>query len=170
MRKPHSLRAHLTAATPELRTDPDKLAIFIKGGKLVPAGAASISFEYRYTLMLVALDYRSHADAIMVPLMAWLRTQQPEILDNPELRERSVRFEAEYLNNETMDLSIEIDLTEAVVVRPGAEPDATETARRYTVTHPDEPGRVGVPTERSHWQVWFHGDLIAEWDFAPPHI
>lgn len=170
MRKPHSLREHLTAATPELRRDPDKLAILIKSGRLVPAGAASISFEYRYTLAVVLLDFRSHSDAVMVPVMAWLRTQQPEILDNPELRERNVRFEAEYLNSETMDLSIELDLTEAVVVRPGPQPDAPETARRYTVTHPAEPARAGTVTQREHWQAWFDGALLAEWQFAPEQI
>jgi hypothetical protein len=165
MRKPHSLREHLAAATPELQLAPDKLSIFIKNGKLVAAGARSISFEYRYTLSIVVLDYASHADAIMVPLMAWLRRHQIEIYDNPDLRERSVRFEGEYLNNETMDLTIEIDLTEAVVVRPGAEPDSPETVRRYTVTHPPEPERTLSMSE--HWVIQFEDGVLAEWTFEP---
>ena len=41
MLKPHSLRAHLTAATPELRNDPDKLTLFITDGRIVAAGAGS---------------------------------------------------------------------------------------------------------------------------------
>lgn len=170
MLKPHSLRAHLTAATPELRRDPDKLAIFITHGHIVAAGAASISFEYRYTLKLVVLDYSSHADAIMVPLLAWLRTQQIEIFDNPALRERSIRFEAEYLNKETLDLSIEIDLTEPVVVASGSDPNTAEASRRYSITHVAEPPRVGTVQGAEHWEIWFHGELLAEWDFAVPVI
>ena len=121
MRKPHSLRAHLTAASPELQREPDKLAIYVREGRLIAAGAATLSFEYRYTLTAVLLDYAGPADAIMVPLLAWLRAHQIEILENPTLRDKSVRFEVEYLNKETVDIQIEIDLTEAVVVAPGVE-------------------------------------------------
>lgn len=167
MLKPHSLRAHLTAATPELRNDPDKLTLFITDGRIVAAGAGSLSFEYRYKLKLVVHDYSSHADAIMVPLLAWLRTQQIEIFENTELRERSIRFEAEYLNKETLDLSIEIDLTERVIVAPGADPSSKETTRRYNVTHAPEPPHVGTVAGAEHWEVWFEGKPLAEWDFMP---
>ncbi|SOD27668.1 P2 phage tail completion protein R (GpR) [Variovorax sp. YR752] len=165
MLKPHSLRAHLTAATPELQRDPDKLTIFITNGRLVAAGAASLSFVYRYTLKLVVLDYSSHADAIFVPLLAWLRTNQVEIFENTDLREKSLRFEAEYLNKETMDLSIEIDLTERVIVKPGTDPTSKETAKRYDVTHAAEPAHVGTVTQAERIEVYFEGQQLAAWDF-----
>ena len=167
MRKPSSLRAHLAAATPELRRDPDKLSIFVRQGKLVTAGAHSLSFEYRYTLSLVVLDYAGHADAIMVPLLAWLRREQIEIFDNPELREKSLRFEVEFINKETVDITIEIDLTEPVIVAPGTAPASPDTTQRYTVTHAAEPDRMGAITMAEHWQAWFEGEMMAEWDFAP---
>ncbi|QNK71736.1 phage tail protein [Variovorax sp. PAMC26660] len=157
----------VTAATPELQNDPDKLSIFITNGKIVGAGAASLSFVYRYTLKLVVLDYSSHADAIMVPMLAWLRTEQVEILENPDLRERSFRFEAEYLNKETIDLSIELDLTERVIVSPGADPDSPETTRRYNVKHAAEPPHVGVVQRAERIEVWFGDQRLAAWDFEP---
>ena len=122
MLKPSSLRAHLTAATPELQRDPDKVSIFVRDGRLVAGGAETLSFEYCYTLNVVVLDYAGQADAIMLPLLTWLRTEQIEIFDNPDLREKSVRFEVEYLNKETVDISIDIDLTEAIIVAPDATP------------------------------------------------
>lgn len=165
MLKPHSLRAHLTDATPELKRDPDKLTIFITNGRLVAAAAASLSFVYRYTLKLVVLDYSSHADAIFVPMLAWLRTNQVEIFENPDLREKSIRFEAEYLNKETMDLSIELDLTERVIVKPGPDPTSKETAKRYEVTHAAEPPHLGIVQEAQHVEVYFEGQQLASWDF-----
>ena len=165
MLKPHSLRAHLAAATPELRENPDKLTIFIANGRIVAGAAASLSFVYRYTLKLVVLDYSSHADAIFVPLLAWLRTQQVEIFENTDLREKSIRFEAEYLNKETMDLSIEIDLTERVIVKPGPDPTSKETVRRYDVTHAPEPAHVGVVQQAEHITVYFEGQQLASWEF-----
>lgn len=165
MLKPHSLRAHLTAATPELRDNPDKLSVFITNGRIVAAGAASISFVYRYTLKLVVLDYSSHANAIFVPLLAYLRTQQIEIFENTDLRDRSIRFEAEYLNKETMDLSIEVDLTERVIVAPGTDPTSPETTLRYEVRHAAEPPHVGIVQKTERVEVYFEGQQLAAWDF-----
>lgn len=165
MLKPNSLRAHLTAATPELRRNPDKVSIFVREGRLLAAGAESLSFEYRYTLNVVVLDYAGASNAIMVPLLAWLRANQIEILDNPSLRDKSVRFDVEYLNKETVDISIEIDLTEAVIVAEGEDPASAETAKRYTVSHAAEPARSGALPEPEHQEVWFNGALLADWTF-----
>lgn len=166
MLKPSSLRKFLTAATPELARDPDKLTISVPQGRLVAAGAASISFEYRYTLRLVVMDYSAHPDAIVVPLMAWLRVNQPEIMDNPALRESAVRFETDFLNNESVDFQIDIDLTERVIVqRPADTPQAPSEAR-WVVQHPDEPERIGDFPIAEHWRVEFpEGTVIAEWDY-----
>lgn len=166
MRKPYSLRAHLTAATLELQREPDKLSIFVREGRLVAAGAETLSFEYRYTLNVVVLDYAGQADAIMVPLLAWLRAHQIEILENPALRDKSVRFEVEYLNKETVDISIEVDLVEAVVVSPGEDPSSTDAARRYTVAYGAEPARPGTLPEAQRWEAWFDGQLLAQWQMA----
>lgn len=141
MLKPNSLRAHLTAAIPELSVNPDKIVILVKNGNIAAAGAGSLSFEYRYTLNVIVLDYSSHADAIIVPLLAWLETHQIELFDNVELRDKAIRFEAEFLNKETVDLSIEIDLTERVIVAI-ADTAQTEVSSRYTITHVPEPDRI----------------------------
>ena len=165
MRKPASLRAHLTAASPELQRNPDKLAIYVREGHLVAAGAATLSFEYRYTLTAVLLDYAGQADAIMVPLLAWLRVNQVEILENPALREKSVRFEVEYLNKESVDIQIEIDLTEAVAVAPRDEAAPAGSPRRYDIAYVDEPARSGALQKAERWEAWSNGERLAEWRF-----
>jgi hypothetical protein len=165
MIKPASLRAHLTASTPELKTNPEKLTVFVKAGRLACAGGHSISYEYRYTLSVVVLDYNSHPDAIMVPLLAWVKRHQVELFENTELRDKSIRFEVEYLNAETLDLSIEIDLTERVIVQEGTDPASPLTARRYNVTHAPEPEHVGTVTEPQQWEVTAGGEVLASWSF-----
>ena len=159
MLKPNSLREHLSQAVPALRRDPDKLAVFLKDGKLVAAAGETLSFEYRYTLNLVLLDYAEHADAVMVPLLAWLRINQPEIAENPDLREKALRFEVEFLNTKTVDLSIEIELTERVLVR------ARDGAPGYDVKHVGEPAHVGETPVGERWEIFFEGEPIASWDF-----
>lgn len=52
----------------------------------------------------------------MVPLLAWLRQHQPELMTNDEQRKEGITFEAEYLANDLMDLIITVKLTERVRV------------------------------------------------------
>ena len=164
MLKPASLRAHLTAATPDLIENPDKLKVFVESGRLVCAAAGSLSFEYRYTLKLVVLDYRGDPDLIMVPLLAWISRNQIELMENPDQREKAIRFEVELLSLETFDLSIEVDLTERVRVKPGSEPASAPTSTRYDITHLGEPDRTGLVTTPEHWELWLDGEQVAEWD------
>ncbi len=177
MRKPAALRAHITAATPELQRDPDKLAVYVNAGKIVAAAAGSLSFEYRYTLTLTVLDYAGHPDAILVPMLAWLQRHQVELFDNPDTREKAIRFEAEFLNKETIDLTIEVDLSERVIVKavpapappaPGQpDPLPPTTATRYTIEHVGEQPRPGTFDQREHYSLWLHDQLLAEWDHDP---
>ena len=37
---------------------------------------ASISFEYRFKLKLIVTDYAGDADAIMAPMVTWLKAHQ----------------------------------------------------------------------------------------------
>src|SRR5690625_5099285 len=116
MLKPDRIREIITRANPYLKRDPDKLHVFLDSGRVVAHGAASLSYEYQYTINVVVLDYPHHADQIFVPLLAYLRTQQPELFENKEKAQNMIRFEAEVLNQQAVDLSIEIDLTERVIV------------------------------------------------------
>lgn len=154
MIKPPSLREHLTAALPELRRDPEKLQVFIDAGQIIATGVPGLSFEYQYSLNIVLLDYAGHPDAVMVPLLAWLAVHQPELLHNPEQRQR-IRFEADLLDGGRVDLSIEIPLTERVGVHPRPEGG-------HTVVHYPEPVPEGFAAGE-HWQLYLRDDLLAEW-------
>ncbi len=165
MYKPASLRQHLTAAVPELARDPDKLSLLVKSGRVACAGAASLSFEYRYGLQLVVLDYAGSADAIVLPILVWMRTHQPEYFDNPQQRDADFHFEAEYNNASTIDLLIELQLTERVRVQPvGA--DATAPGR-FQIDHLGEPLHPGKIEAAEHWSFWIKDDLLAEWSCDP---
>ncbi len=174
MYKPASLRRHLSAAVPELARDPDKLSLLVRSGQVVCTGSASLSFEYRYTLQLVVLDYAGSADAIVLPTLVWMRTHQPEYFDNPQQRDADFRFEAEYNNATTIDLLIELQLTERVRVLP-VDADATAPGR-FQIDHLGEPPHPGKIQGDERWSFWAKDDLLAEWDCVPsdfdhaPHL
>lgn len=129
MLKPASLRAALETALPELAANPDRLIIYIDQGRIDTRRGGSLSFEYRYRLNLVLLDYPHHPSAAMVPMLAWLRTHQPDITLNPELGEQAVTFEAEILNQASMDLAVRLLLTERVLVQ--TDPETGETTAHH---------------------------------------
>lgn len=116
MEKPKQIREVLTRCVPYLATNPDKLHLFIAPGNVESTGASSLSFEWQYPLTIGVEDFAGHPDQIMVPLLAWLRQHQPELMTNDEKRKDGITFEAEYLANDLIDLIITVKLTEGVRV------------------------------------------------------
>ncbi|WP_061778824.1 phage tail protein [Sphingomonas sanguinis] len=124
MRKVESLRALLVRAVPSLADDPAKLASFVDRGR-VAVRAGNLSFEYRFTLNLVIEDYAGDQDAVIVPIIAWIADNQPELLQRQD--SEPFGFESEWLATDLHDLSITIDLTELVRV--------TRVAGGVTIEH-----------------------------------
>ena len=59
-----------------------------------------------------------------MPLLAYLKINQPELFENPQRRENGIKYNLDYNNNDTLDLSIDIQLTERVVAK--SQGDSTE--------------------------------------------
>ncbi|HHF3589484.1 TPA: phage tail protein, partial [Haemophilus influenzae] len=53
MKKPNQLRKILEQSHPDFVKNPDHLQLYVDSGQIVATGAASFSFEYRYTLNVV---------------------------------------------------------------------------------------------------------------------
>lgn len=155
MLKPSSLRAALTAANPELAMDPDKLLVMIEFGSIQSTGVNSLSFEYVYTLNLIITDYAGNPDAVIVPLLAWIRDNQSELLFNSDKRKDGITFEADMLNNASVDLAIKVKLTERVGVH--------ESAGQLSVTHYPEPP-LDLYADVDHWQLFIDKELVSEWN------
>ncbi|MHA6159502.1 phage tail protein [Pseudomonas sichuanensis] len=137
MNKPDSLRAHLLQAVPDLQED--RLLMFIDEGKVRCTAAASLSFEYGYNLQIILTDYASHPDAVMVPLLGWLKIHQSELLENLDKSKEGVKFEADILDRTKVDLSITLPLTERVIV--GADDQGNPT-----IEHAGEPQPAQWPS------------------------
>lgn len=122
MIKPESLRAALTAALPVFARDPDALKMWIDRGTIHarhgPNPDQPGAFEYRYTLNIVVENWQDHPSLIMLAVNAWAAIHQPDLLSGS--RDQSYTFEADIIDAATVDLSLELPLTEAVRVTPRA--------------------------------------------------
>lgn len=117
MRKLNQLRAVLEQSNPYFKQNPDRLQLYIDGGQIISTGAASLSFEYVYTLNIIVTDYAADIAHLIVPIIAYLRENQPENFENPSRRENAFKYQLDYNNNNTVDVSFEIAMTERVVGR-----------------------------------------------------
>lgn len=134
MNKPQSLRSALNRSVLYVAENPDRLHLFVDSGQLVATSAASLSWEYRYTLNVVITDFTGDQNLLMAPVLLWLRENQPDALQNSEARERLFSFEVDILANDRCDISMDLKLTERVIV---TEEDGK--ARIEAVPEPDMP-------------------------------
>ena len=107
-------------------------------------------------------DYSGDIDALMVPILAWIAEQQPDLLERDPRKPFS--FECEILDSDAADVSIDLELTEAVRV-------ARQDGGGYQATHLDEPSRddsfpgvCGV----NLWQVLLREEMNAPSVLAVP--
>ncbi|WP_312197548.1 phage tail protein [Mixta calida] len=152
MLKPKQLREALTNSVPLLARNPDSLNMFIDSGRIVSTLASSLSFEYQYQLNLVITDYADDIDLVMVPVLAWLRENQPDIMATEEKRRTGFTFKADVLSDTLCDISIDLQLTERVIVKQDG--DALHVNH---IGEPPLPENVNRPL-----QLYVHGELVSE--------
>jgi len=153
MLKPQQLRRALTDSVPELQRNPDALNVFIDSGRIVSTLASSLLFEYQYRLNMVITDYADNIDLLIVPLLEWLRTNEPDIMATEEKRRTGFTFTADVISDTTSDISIELQLSERVIVK--------QADGALHVTHVGEnplPDNDARPL-----QLYAGGKLISEW-------
>lgn len=148
MIKPNEIREIMTRSNQYLQENPDKMQVFIDAGHIACRGANSLSYEYQYTLNIIVQDFAAHADLLILPLLIYLRTNQPELFENKDKAKNLIRFDIEFLNQECIDISIQVDLTERVIVSQPAG------ATRLRADHVGEPEHPDLPNTPYHIDIF----------------
>lgn len=155
MNKPDSLRDLLLQAVPGLRKNPERLLMFIDQGKVRCTAAASLSFEFSYTLQMILTDVAGHPDSVMIPILDWLRVNQSELLVNMDKSAEGLKFEADMLDRSKVDLSLTLPLTERVIV-------TRRGGGGFAVEHAAEPQYEGH-AEQGSVTLFADGEPMATW-------
>ncbi|HFJ8954270.1 TPA: phage tail protein [Serratia liquefaciens] len=155
MLKPQQLRAELASCLQWLQRNPENLQVRVQGGSIAATLATSLSHEYSYTLNLLFLDYTGDLDLIVVPIQAWLRENQPDIMATAEKRRTGFTFATDFNNDGSYDFSVSLQLTERVVVN---EQDGGALHVKH-LPEPPLPENVTRPL-----QLFVHGELVSEWN------
>ncbi|MGO1069240.1 phage tail protein [Lysobacter sp. CA199] len=115
MNKPASLRAHLAQAIPELQRNPESLLVFVEDGSLISTAQQNESFELRYRLSLVLVDFVGDANRLFLAVLRWAALHQNELLANPD-RRSDIAFEVDVIDHDRADVEIRLPLTERIGV------------------------------------------------------
>lgn len=159
MHKPNDLKRLLLASLPALQHDPERILVFTDRGRIRCTAAASLSFEYAYDLRIILTSYAGSTDAVFLAVLGWARQYQSDLLANLDKAMDAIQYEAEILNQDTIDLAITLPLTERVVAQ--RQPDGT-----YNLTHAPEPQYT--PYEYSgEVQFIVNGEVVAQWQPPP---
>ncbi|HAJ6759757.1 phage tail protein [Escherichia coli] len=154
MLKPDSLSRALTDAVTVLKTSPEMLRIFVDNGSIASTLATSLSFEKRYTLNVIVTDFTGDFDLLIVPVLAWLRENQPDIMTTDEGQKKGFTFYADINNDSSFDISISLMLTERTLV---SEVDGALHVKNIPEPTPPEP--VTRPVE-----LYINGELVSKRD------
>jgi hypothetical protein len=150
MNKLAALRAHLLAIPGEIKIEPDDLLTFADSGQVIAnASGTHEHYELRYKGNIIITNYSGRADMLAYWLLQWLKVNQPEHPDE------ALQFDADILNDDSVDLSLTIDLNETIKVE--------QTVDGIVLHHVDEPSIEPVLLPATEWTLFANGDELTTW-------
>jgi hypothetical protein len=157
MQKLAQLRAAIVAAIPDLATNPDRLMIWADKGRIATRRTPLLGYEWRYRANVLVEGFAGSADSVMIPLLIWLRDAQPDLVQDFVRGDEAVKFEAHVLDGNTIDLLLELELSDPVRLSP-------RDAGGFDAIYPPEPSAddelLGLAPAVPLDEIWLQGERI----------
>ena len=154
MHKLKSLRQALIDAIPQLNANPERLQMSVGGGNIDARQASSLSFEKRYALNVKVSGFTGDSEGFFVPVLAWLRENQPDIFTLDEGRKNGYTFAIVLNDDDTMDITISVQLTERILV-------SLEQGALHATYSPEPPLPEPVTRPKA---LYVNGELVSQWE------
>ncbi|EPY4335333.1 P2 phage tail completion protein R [Klebsiella pneumoniae] len=115
MKKAELMRDALTRNNTWCKANPELFIVWVEKGHIQIEATGEASFMYHYTIQVLAVDFPGQIDDLMLPLLAWVWQQQPDLLLNPD-NNRKVEFDADIVNDDVADILFKVPAWESVIV------------------------------------------------------
>ncbi|CAB1229247.1 phage tail protein [Klebsiella pneumoniae] len=115
MKKAELLRAALIAGNTWCKANPEQITVWVEKGHIQIEATGEASFMYHYPIQVLVMDFPGQVDDLMLPLLAWVWQQQPDLLLNPD-NNRKVEFDADIINDNVADILFKVPAWERVIV------------------------------------------------------
>lgn len=153
MLKPNSLRSALINAVPALHDTPSMLRLWVDKGSNIATLASSLSFEKQFSLNVTITGFSGDIDTLFVPVMAWLRDNQPDILSVEAGQKGGFSWTLHTNAGGTQDVTMVLQLTERTQVK-----ELNGALIAETLPEPLPPAFVTRPKE-----FYINGELVSRW-------
>ncbi len=154
MHKLKSLRQALIDAIPQLNANPERLQMSVGGGNIDARQAFSLSFEKQYALNAKVSGFTGDSEGFFVPVLAWLRENQPDIFTLDEGRKNGYTFAIVLNDDDTMDITISVQLTERILV-------SQDQGALHATYSPEPPLPEPVTRPKA---LYVNGELVSQWE------
>ena len=154
MHKLKSLRQALIDAIPQLNANPERLQMSVGGGNIDARQASSLSFEKRYALNVKVSGFTGDSEGFFVPVLAWLRENQPDIFTLDEGRKNGYTFAIVLNDDDTMNITISVQLTERILV-------SQDQGALHATYSPEPPLPEPVTRPKA---LYVNGELVSQWE------
>ncbi|MCG0455984.1 phage tail protein [Enterobacter cloacae complex sp. ECC445] len=154
MHKLKSLRQALIDAIPQLNANPERLQMSVGSGNIDARLASSLSFEKRYALNATVSGFTGNSEGFFVPVLAWLRENQPDIFTLDEGRKNGYTFSAVLNDDDTTDISISVQVTERILV-------SQDQGALHATYSPEPPLPEPVTRPKA---LYINGELVSQWE------
>lgn len=131
MLKPNLLRQIIVEQIPFFKQDPDLLEVYVIEGGVQATGTQSASYLNEYQIQVLAMDYTGELSELSLAILMFARKHQPDLLFSPDKRANGIRYKADILDNEKIDVLFTIQASERVIVK--------KENGKITQTHITEP-------------------------------
>ncbi|RFA31336.1 hypothetical protein CAI21_01530 [Alkalilimnicola ehrlichii] len=137
MEKLTALRQHLVTTVPSLEEAPEKLSLAIEEGRIEYWQGGNLSHLWRCPVQIAVSDYPDSLDSLVIPLLEWLHAHEPG-----HAAETGIEVDAPRLNDDAIDLTLTVTLSERVIV-------ASNESGQQEVTHviPEPPPAMNDDAE-----------------------
>ncbi|MBB1200562.1 phage tail protein [Enterobacteriaceae bacterium 89] len=149
MLKPNSLRTALLNAVSQLAATPDNLLLSVASGTVAATLASSLSYEKHYPLTVRVSAFSGDINQLLVPVMAWLRDNQPDILTH---QQNGLSWMADS-QGEMQNISLTLLLTERTLV----------TELEGQLHAEDLPEPLPEPPVTRPMELYINGELVSQW-------
>ncbi len=116
MLKPNLLREMLVKFAPHFKQNPDLLEVYVTSGHIQSTGTESVSYLNEYEINVFVMDFAGELDHLILAVLTWAKKHQPDLLFNPDKRKAGIRFDADILDTDKIDVLFTIKATERVVI------------------------------------------------------
>lgn len=115
MKKAELLRDALIASNQWCKANPEQFTVWVEKGHIEIQAAGESSFMYLYPIQVLAMDFPGQLDDLMLPLLAWVWENQPDLLLNPDSNKK-IEFDADIVSDDSADILLKVPVWERVMV------------------------------------------------------